>query len=139
MNNSNIFSISSEDVSIVRNAYRAQSLPRSSSIFRPSAPTMSASSSSSDIFAISQTNSKPECNPRLVRRHVNLRCLPNGSYIRHNNLDVRPLTLTERLNLARIHYVTFPNIIRSCTVVFCLGWFIFVGSFYINLLVAFLT
>jgi len=47
------------------------------------------------------------------------------SYSRHCNLDVRALSLQESVHLARIHYLTIPNVIRLALVVFCLGWFIF--------------
>lgn len=137
MNFTSQYSISSEDISTrsTVNEYRTQSFPRSStresSFFRPSAPTLStvSTSSESDIYTISQ--SKPESNgnnPRVLRRHrVNFRCRPT-IYKRHTNLDSKPLTWNEKLNLARIHYVNFPNIARLVCVLLCLAWFIFVGK-----------
>lgn len=49
---------------------------------------------------------------------------------RHTNLDLlmRPPTWTERLNLARLRYVTFANILRSISITFCIFWFIFVAT-----------
>lgn len=49
-------------------------------------------------------------------------------YPRHTNL-LQPLTLTEKLNLARLHYFTIPNTLRSISVTFCIFWFIYVATF----------
>lgn len=84
----------------------------------------SSSSSNSDIFAISQSSpSSSDSTATLSAVQV-----PHLlGYTRHNNLDVWPLSIKERLRLARVHYVTFPNAIRLCTILFCLCWFIFVS------------
>lgn len=144
------FSLSSEDISRANfYEYRTRSFPRSSThdsyMFRPSAPTLStttiSTSSESDIFKISQNRTASAAKsftgnppPRVVHRNrVNLRCRPRA-YKRHTNLDSRPLKLSEKLNLARLHYVTFPNIARLCCVLFALGWFLFIGKSFDHLL-----
>lgn len=46
-------------------------------------------------------------------------------YIKHRNLEVRPLTFFEQIRLARVHYLTTANGIRLFLVLFFLAWFVF--------------
>lgn len=128
------YSISNEDISNRSTIYeyRTQSFPRTStresSFFRPSAPTLSTASSESNIYTISRAKGGSSVHPYVVRRHrVNFRCRPTA-YKRHTNLDSKPLNWKEKLKLARIHYLNFPNVSRLVCVLLCLAWFIYVGK-----------
>jgi len=46
-------------------------------------------------------------------------------YIKHRNLDVKPLTFIERFRLARIHYFSVANAIRLTLILFFLWWFLY--------------
>ena len=99
--------------------------------YGPSVPSLSSASSESDIFTVYQASrvapSSNAAGSRLVRRRVSMSCRPRG-YTRHSNLEVRPLSWKERFSLARIHYLTIPNVVRCGIVLFCLCWFAFMAK-----------
>lgn len=78
----------------------------------PLPETFSTAVSAPSSAAVHSTSRHPSCYPR------------------HTNLDslMQPLTLGERLNLARLHYVTVTNIFRLICVSFCTFWFVFVAT-----------
>ena len=61
--------------------------------------------------AETQLSFSPACNPT--------------EYTKHTNLDVRPLSFAEQLNLLRIYYLTIPKAIHYGSLLFCFSWFIF--------------
>lgn len=48
-----------------------------------------------------------------------------SEYTKHNYHDLKPLTFTEQLRLICFHYVTWSNILRYFSIVFCVLWFLF--------------
>ena len=133
---SNQFSFSDEELSSKSTNYElamrnvSQTISQDFSNLKPSVSNVSISSSESDIYTLynaSKTNQIEDQSPRLVRRRIPHACRPKG-YTRHSNLDVRPLSFKEQFNLSRRYYLTIANIIWFCTVLFCLGWFIYIAQ-----------
>ena len=46
-------------------------------------------------------------------------------YVKHCNLDLKPLSLSEQLHMIRLYYLTVPKCIYLVTVMTCLAWFVF--------------